>query len=93
MDLKIRLIKMDNCPFCKQMEEGLISENISFEVIDANNNESFMLRLSNVVNKPHLDLPIVIINKKLLLPNDSFKSIPEGLKIIKQIINNPDIIN
>lgn len=93
MDLMIKLIKMEGCPFCNEMIVGLEKERISFEVIDADNNEGFMLKLNNVLNKDGLNLPIIIINKKVLIASETFKTISEGIEMVKYIIKNPEIVS
>jgi len=84
---KVRLYGFDGCPFCNELKNLLIEDNILFDYIDIEN-ERYKKEVDKVMELAKTDsVPIVIVNKMILSPEISFKSIKEAVNIIKKFLN------
>jgi glutaredoxin 3 len=82
----IRIYSIPECPYCTELKEILTNEGVEFTDVDVNlpeNDEEY--------NKIHEmtksdEVPIVLVNKQLLVPNVSFKSIREAADLTKKFL-------
>ena len=83
---KVTVYTMSDCPYCSELKEKLINENIEFRNVDVDlpeNQDEFgkILEASNAQ-----EVPIVRIDKQLFLPNISFKTIDEAVELTKKFL-------
>ena len=87
----VRLYKTTNCPFCKEMENKLNERNIEFEIVDISERQAIGERLLEVVEaqtgSDQLFVPIILVNKQLLIPESSFNTIDEGIELVEKLRN------
>jgi len=82
----IKVYGFEGCPYCNDLRNLLKEEGIEFNYVDINlqeNNEDFdnIIKISNSE-----EVPIILVGKQILIPNVSFKTIKEGVKIIKKFL-------
>lgn len=82
----IRVYTINNCPYCAELKRMLTVEGIEFtEVnVDLPENEMEFNKLHKITRSN--DVPIIKIEKQLLVPEISFKTIQEGVDLIKKIL-------
>ena len=82
----IRVYTIEKCPYCKELKQLLTNEGIEFiEVnVDLPENEPEFNKLYEVTKS--YDVPMVKIDKNLLVPNISFKSIKEAADLTKKFL-------
>jgi len=82
----IRLYTIDNCPYCTELKELLMKENIEFTEVNVNlpENQDEYNKLHEITKSD--DVPIIKVGKQLLVPNISFKSIKEGFDLTKKFL-------
>ena len=77
---------MTHCPYCAELKELLTKENIEYTEININD-ENHATEVNEIMEASKAEeVPIIKIEKQLLVPNISFKSITEAVKITKQFI-------
>ena len=69
----VRLYGFEECPYCQELKEFYENDNINFTYVDINLDEM---------------VPIVLVNKTILSPDNSFKSIKEALELTKKFLND-----
>ena len=76
---------MKGCPFCDTMKTHLKENNIPYIEIDVQDskNSKEVDRLMEITKTD--SVPIAIVNKKILVPTVSFKTIEEGIELIKKL--------
>lgn len=84
----IKVYSIPQCHYCNDLKALLTNEKIEFIDINVNlpENEKEYNELSKVSNSN--DVPIIRVLNKLLVPNVSFKSIPEAVELTKKFLNN-----
>ena len=83
----VRLYTMKECPFCDEMKNYLTEGGIEYTEIDIGLNRNKM-EFRKIVEISKADsVPILIVNKKILMPDRSFKTIKEGFEIVKKLLN------
>jgi glutaredoxin len=83
----VRLYGFDECPYCQELK-GLYDENnISYTYVDVTleENESECEKLFKMTNDE--SVPVVIVNKTILAPESSFKSIKEAYELTLKFLN------
>ncbi len=84
---RVRVYTTKTCPYCKTLKDMLTENNVDFvdvDVSDERNNKEFEM----VIKITDSDMvPIIKVDKNLLVPEKSFKSIPQAVEMIKTIIN------
>lgn len=83
----IKIYGIESCSYCNEIKTMLTKNNINFDYVDVNlvENEVEYNQLHKLTKSD--DVPIIKINKKILVPNISFKSINECYTIITYLIN------
>ena len=77
---------MKKCPFCDEMKKYLNEGGIEFIEIDVELNKN-KLEFNKIVEISKADsVPIIIVNKKILIPERSFKTIKEGYEKTKMLL-------
>lgn len=82
----IRIYSIPECPYCTELKEILTNENIEFTDVNVNlpENEEEYNKIHEISKSE--EVPIVLVNKKILIPNVSFKSIREAADITKKFL-------
>jgi len=77
---------MKGCPFCDIMKTYLKDNNIPYIEIDVQDskNSKEVDKLMGITKSD--SVPIAIVNKKILVPTVSFKTIEEGIELIKKLL-------
>jgi glutaredoxin 3 len=83
---KIIIYSIPNCPYCSELKELLINENIEFVDIDVSlpENDKEFERIHKITNSD--EVPVISVGKQLLVPNVSFKSIQESFELTKKFL-------
>ena len=78
---------MEGCPYCDKLKGLLKDDDIEFKEIDIND-KRYKLEFNKIMEISGADsVPIVIVKKKILIPEKSFMTIEEGFEIIKKLLN------
>ena len=83
----IKIYSVPDCPYCQELKGYLTSDNIPFTDVDVSlkENEDEYKKI-NMISKCD-EVPIVRVNKQLLVPNRSFRSIQEAFELTKRFYN------
>ena len=77
---------MKECPFCDEMKGYLDEGDIEYTEIDIGLNSN-KVEFRKIVEISKADsVPIIIVDKKILMPDRSFKTIKEGFEITKKLL-------
>jgi glutaredoxin len=93
MDKVVVLFTMKGCPFCEDMKEMLVKENIDFVDRDIEEYEEEYNLFVEITNNEYVPAFILIEEpetdpkSELFAPDRDFEDINEGVKIIKKWIN------
>lgn len=83
----VRVYTMEGCPYCDKLKGLLKDGDIEFKEIDIND-KRYKLEFNKIMEISGADsVPIVIVKKKILIPEKSFMTIEEGFEIIKKLLN------
>jgi len=83
----VRVYTMEGCPYCDKLKGLLKEDNIEFKDIDIND-KKYKLEFNKIMEISGADsVPVVIVKKKILIPEKSFMTIEEGFSIIKKLLN------
>lgn len=82
----IRIYSIPECPYCTELKEILTTEGVEFTDVDVNlpENEEEYNKIYEMTKSD--EVPIVLVNKQLLVPNVSFKSIREAADLTKKFL-------
>ena len=84
---KVRLYGFEECPYCQELKEIYEKDNIDFDYIDINLDEN-KEEIKRIMEIGKTDsVPIVLVNKTILSPEVSFKSIKEAHELTKKFLN------
>jgi glutaredoxin len=87
MKKMVRLYGFEECPFCQELKGLFDEENIEYDYIDIELPE-YEEETKRVMEIGKTDsVPIVLVNKTILSPEISFKSIPQALELTKKFLN------
>lgn len=77
---------MIGCPFCDDIKSKLKENNLPFTEIDVESpKNAFEVNKLMEITKSD-SVPIVIVGKKILVPSVSFKTINEGIDLVKSLL-------
>ena len=84
---KVIIYTIQNCGYCLKLKELLKENNIEFNEIDGDlpENDDKFSALYKVTNS--YNVPTVIVKNSVLVPEISFKTIDDGIKLILKILN------
>ena len=83
----VRVYTMKECPYCTEMKDMLKNEGIEFKDIDIDEPKN-KLEFNKLVEISGADsVPVVIVGKKILIPERSFFTIEEGFYTVKKLIS------
>ncbi len=84
---KIKVYTITDCPYCTELKDYLIKDNIEFiEVnIELPENEPEFIEVSKLAKSEVV--PLIKIDKRLLVPNVSFHTIYDGFMLTKKLLN------
>ena len=82
----IRIYSIPDCPYCTELKEILTQEGVEFTDVDVNlpENEEEYDKIHEMTKSD--EVPTVLVNKQLLVPNVSFKSIREAADLTKKFL-------
>lgn len=84
----VRLYYIKECPFCKELKDLYIKNNIPFKEIDVDlpENEEEFNKVNSIAKSEYL--PIVLVKKQILVPNKSFQNMQEAYELTKKFLNS-----
>ena len=82
----VRVYTIPECSYCKELKEILKNEGIEFVDINVNLPEHEKEYNKLVELTKSNDVPIVKVEKQLLVPNVSFRSIREAADLTKKFL-------
>lgn len=82
----IRIYTIDNCPYCNELKELLNKDNILFKDIniDLKENEEEFNKVNAIAKSD--SVPIILVNKRILVPEKSFQTIQQAFDLIKKFM-------
>ena len=84
----VRLYGFEECPYCQELKEFYENDNINFTYVDINLDENKEeTKKIMEIGKSEM-VPIVLVNKTILSPDNSFKTIKEALELTKKFLND-----
>ena len=84
---KIRLYGFEDCPYCQELKSLMENDNMEFDYIDIENNK-YEDEVKKIMELGKTDnVPIILVNKVILSPEVSFKSIKEAHELTKKFLN------
>ena len=81
---EVIIFTMEGCPYCDELKEVLQEHKISYREKNVDENEEMYEKFSKAVNSEFL--PAIIIGKRAFLPEQSFKTIKQAGKIVKNYL-------
>lgn len=80
----LKLYTLKNCIHCNELKSLLNNNNLEYQEIDVDlpENEEDYLKIHRLTKSD--DVPIIIIDNMVLVPNVSFKTISEAVELIKK---------
>ncbi len=84
---KIRLYGFESCPYCKELM-GLYDKNeLEYDYVDIDL-DVYKKEVEQIMKLANSEsVPIILVNKTLLSPEISFKSIDEALELTKKFLS------
>lgn len=76
---------METCPYCKKLMKGLDNLEITYEKIDVDSKkgEKKFLKVYEVSKSENI--PTILVDNKILVPEITFNTIEEALNLIKDL--------
>lgn len=83
---QIKIYSVKSCPYCDKLKKMLSDNNIQFHDLDLDdvNNKDEVEKLSKSFDMDFV--PVIIVDKNVLLPKTSFSSIEQAYSIINKLI-------
>ena len=83
----VKLYGFDDCPYCQELKGLYNTNNIDYTYVDvmAEENEKEIEKIFEVTKQE--SVPVVLVNKTLLAPDKSFRSIDEAYKLTLKFLN------
>lgn len=79
---------MKKCPFCDDMKKYLNEDGIEYVEIDIEKRKH-KAEFDKLVEVSKADsVPILLVGRKILVPERSFKTIKEGFELTKKLLSN-----
>tara|TARA_R100000544_G_scaffold17761_1_gene8474 strand:- start:2424 stop:2687 length:264 start_codon:yes stop_codon:yes gene_type:complete len=85
---RVKLYGYEECPYCQELKEHYEKNNIDFTYVDVEKEDN-KAEFEKIMKIGKTDsVPIVLVNKTILSPEISFKSINEAFKLTKKFLND-----
>jgi len=85
---RVRLYGYDECPYCQELKKLYENSNIEFTYIDIQDTKN-KEEVEKIMKIGKTDsVPIVLVNKTILSPENSFKTINEAFKLTNKFLND-----
>ena len=85
---RVKLYGYESCPYCQELKEHYEKNNITFTYVDINLDEN-KAEFKKIMEIGKTDsVPVVLVNKTILSPDISFKSITEAFNLTKKFLND-----
>ena len=84
---KVILYGFDECPYCDKLKDKYNEGNIKYDYVNINTYDGKELKKLFTIAKTD-SVPIILINKSILSPEISFKSIDEAYNLTIKILDN-----
>lgn len=83
---RVKLYGYEDCPYCQELKEYYEKNDIVFEYVDVDLEEN-KAEFKKIMEIGKTDsVPVVLVNKTILSPEISFKSIEEAFKLTKKFL-------
>ena len=87
MKNKIRVFGIEGCSYCEEIKTKLTEGNIEFRYVDIDTTDN-QKEVDDVFKVAQSDrVPVIVVNKTILVPEKSFDTIDEAYQTIKRIID------
>lgn len=84
---KVRVYGFDNCPYCEELLKLYDENGVNYDYVDINL-EKFKEEVRIVMERGETDkVPIILVNKKILAPDKSFKTIREAYLTTNKLLS------
>lgn len=84
---KVRLYGFEECPYCEELRALYEENHVSYDYIDINK-EQYKEEVEKVMELGKTEaVPIVLVNKTILSPEVSFKSIREAYLLTNKFLS------
>ena len=80
--MEIKIFSMKGCPHCDNLKYKLKENDINFLVLDVDEHEELYNKFSKKVDNEFL--PAILIGKTAFLPEKSFQTINDAVKLVKK---------
>jgi glutaredoxin len=80
--MEIKIFSMKGCPHCDKLKDKLKENDINFLVLDVDEHEELYDKFSKKVDNEFL--PAILIGKTAFLPEKSFQTIDDAVKLVKK---------
>jgi glutaredoxin len=82
----VRLYTIENCPYCTELKEIFNNEGVEFVEVDVNKpeNQEEYKKVFEITKSD--DVPMIKVDKRLLVANVSFFSIREAADLTKKFL-------
>jgi glutaredoxin len=82
--MEIKIFSMKGCPHCDKLKDKLKENDINFLVLDVDEHEELYDKFSKKVDNEFL--PAILIGKTAFLPEKSFQTIDDAVKLVKKYL-------
>tara|TARA_B100001173_G_C15911205_1_gene514238 strand:- start:311 stop:574 length:264 start_codon:yes stop_codon:yes gene_type:complete len=85
---RVKLYGYEECPYCQELKEYYENNNIIFTYVDIEDDDN-KAEFKKIMEIGKTDsVPIILVNKTILSPDISFKSINEAYNLTKKFLND-----
>jgi len=83
----VKLYGFDDCPYCQELKGLFDTNGIEYMYVDvmAEENEKETEKVFKITKQE--SVPVVLVNKTLLAPDSSFRSIAEAYELTLKFLN------
>jgi len=83
----VKLYGFDDCPYCQELKGLFDTNGIEYMYVDvtADENEKEAEKVFKITKQE--SVPVVLVNKTLLAPDSSFRSIAEAYELTLKFLN------
>jgi glutaredoxin len=82
----VTIYTFPECPYCKELKEIYDNEGIEYRDVDINLPENYVEFGKIMEVSKAEEVPVIKIDRQLLVPNVSFQSITEAVEITKKFL-------